>query len=109
MTTRNNIVNISKKEWTSRLFLIAVRKKREKYWQDMLSGHKDFEETSDAWEELWDLTMRHFGELYGVGSPRYEKIIDGEWNRQIDIYLDSEKKGKVINKIHDRAKYLRKL
>ena len=109
MTVRNNIVNISKQEWASRLSLLAVRKKREKYWQDMLSDHKDFEETSDAWEELWDLTMRHFGELYGVGSPRYEKIIDGEWNRQIDIYLESEKKGKVINKIHDRAKYLRKL
>jgi len=109
MTTKNNIVRISKEEWTSRLSLLAVRKKREKYWQDMLGGHKDFEETSDAWEELWDLTMRHFGELYGVGSPRYEKIIDGEWNRQIDIYLESERQGKVINKIYDRAKYLKKL
>lgn len=109
MTRRNNIVKISKQEWASRLFLLAVRKEREKYWQDMLGSHKDFEETSDAWEELWDLTMRQFGKLYGVGSKRYESIIDGEWNRQIDIYLESERQGKVIREIHDRAKYLRKL
>ena len=108
MTTRNNIIQISQAEWTLKLSLKAIRQKREKLWKSMLTTSTGFSRLEDAWTELWDQTMVCLGAAYGVGSERYEYLLDKEWDRQIDIYLELEKQGRILKKITDRTKWLKK-
>ena len=107
MTTRSNIIQISQAEWTLKLSLKAIRQKREKLWKSMLTTSKDFSRLEDAWTELWDQTMGCL-DSFGVGLERYEDLLDKEWDRQIDIYLELEKQGRVLKKITDRTKWLKK-
>ena len=105
MTTRNNIIQISQEEWTLKLSkpLKAIRLEREMHWQNMITGLEDSSCQEDAWIELWEQTMDCLQALYGVGSERYEKILDREWDRQIGIYLKLEQQGKILKKITDRT------
>ena len=108
MTTRSNIIQISQVEWTLKLSLKAIRQKREKLWKSMLTTGEGFSRLEDAWIELWDQTMDCLGAVCSVGSERYEDLLDKEWDRQIDIYLKLEKQGRVLQKITDRTKWLKK-
>ena len=105
MTTRNNIIQISQEEWTLKLSkpLKAIRLEREMHWQNMITGLEASSCQEDAWIELWEQTMDCLQALYGVGSERYEKILDREWDRQIDIYLKLEQQGRVQNPIPNRT------
>ena len=108
VTTRSNIIQISQAEWTLKLSLKAIRQKREKLWKSMLTTGEGFSRLEDAWIELWDQTMDCLGAVCSVGSERYEDLLDKEWDRQIDIYLELEKQGRVLQKITDRTKWLKK-
>ena len=108
MTTRNNIIQISQAEWILKLSLKAIRQKREKLWGSMLTTGEGFSRLEDAWIELWDQTMDCLGAVCSVGSERYEDLLDKEWDRQIDIYLELEKQGRVLQEITDRTKWLTK-
>ena len=107
MTTGNNIIQISQAEWTFKLSLKAIRQKREKLWKSMLTTSEDFSRLEDDWTELWDQTMDCL-DSFGVRLERYEDLLDKEWDRQIDIYLELEKQGRVLKKITDRTKWLKK-
>ena len=108
MTTKNNIIQITQAEWTLKLSLKAIRQKREKLWGSMLTTGDGFSRLEDAWIELWDQTMDCLGAACSVGSERYEDLLDKEWDRQIDIYLELEKQGRVLRKITERTKWLTK-
>ena len=107
MTTRNNIIQISQAEWILKLSLKAIRQKREQLWGSMLTTGEGFSRLEDAWTELWDQTMDCL-DSFGVRLERYEDLLDKEWDRQIDIYLELEKQGRVLKKITDRTKWLTK-
>ena len=108
MTTKNNIIQITQAEWTLKLSLKAIRQKRELLWKSMLTTGEGFSRLEDAWIELWDQTMDCLGAVCSVGSERYEDLLDKEWDRQIDIYLELEKQGRVLQKITERTKWLTK-
>ena len=85
MTTRNNMIQISQAEWILKLSLKAIRKKREKLWGSMLTTGEGFSRLEDAWIELWDQTMVCLGAASGVGSERYEDLLDKEWERRLPL------------------------
>ena len=85
MTTRNNIIQISQAEWILKLSLKAIRQKREKLWKSMLTTGEGFSRLEDAWIELWDQAMVCLGAASGVGSERYEDLLDKEWERRLPL------------------------